>query len=164
MIRRNPDGRSFDGTLVVGKPPVFSEQYTSRVTVIPEQLTINANSIESTNFDSLKSSWKLKEIGVDDIESGGDDDDESNDKDKAGDFVSNHNKIRCDVNFEVEITVSDPIIIAMLDQVLQQVAGYQVSAFEQRCKELPLNHKLIEIANKYRNDNNNEQNHHHLKQ
>ena len=40
IIRRSTDGRSFDGKLIVGSPPLFSEEYTSRVTVVPETLTI----------------------------------------------------------------------------------------------------------------------------
>jgi hypothetical protein len=43
------------------------------------------------------------------------------------------------------MTVSDPVIVAVLDQVLQQVAGRQIEAFEKRC-ELPLPVGLIERA------------------
>jgi ribosome-associated toxin RatA of RatAB toxin-antitoxin module len=129
VLRRDPDGRTFDGKLIVGKPPLFSENYVSRVTVIPETLCIQAESIESYKFDSLKSWWRLKEVK---------DDDENN---------SNHQAVvRCDVNFEVELTVSDPMIVAVLDKVLQEVAGRQVAAFEKRCKELPVPYDLIEAA------------------
>jgi coenzyme Q-binding protein COQ10 len=120
IIRRSPDGRSFDGKLVVGSPPLFSEEYISRVTVIPEQLTIEAKSIESQRFDSLRSRWKLREVEADES--------------------------LCHVDFEVEMTVSDPFIIAVLDQVLREVAGRQVEAFEKRCHELPVPHDLIEAA------------------
>ena len=122
---------------------------------VKQELTIHAESIESTKFDSLKSCWKLKEIKV------VDDDDSSTDtastttvgKDfqqpDRGLNKQNQQIIRCDVNFQVELTVSDPIIVSVLDQVLSEVAGRQVSAFDQRCKELPIPYDLIEIANKY---------------
>jgi len=61
ILRKAPDGRSFDGKLVVGKPPLFSETYTSRVTVIPETLTIQMKSIESQSIDALRSYWSLEE-------------------------------------------------------------------------------------------------------
>ena len=41
------------------------------------------------------------------------------------------------VDFRVEMTVSDPITIAVLDRVLYNVAESQVNAFEKRCRELP---------------------------
>jgi hypothetical protein len=44
------------------------------------------------------------------------------------------------------MTVSDPVIVAVLDQVLQGVAGRQIEAFEKRCGELPLPVDLIEAA------------------
>lgn len=128
IIRRSPDGRSFDGKLKIGSPPLFSEEYVSRVTVIPEELIIETHSIESKRFDSLKSRWKLQEI-----DGGGDD----------GGF-------QCDVDFEVEMTVSDPVIVSILDRVLEQVATRQVTAFEKRCHELPMPYDLIEAAKNFR--------------
>ena len=124
IIRRSPNGRSFDGKLIIGSLPLFSEEYISRVTVIPEKLTIETESIESRKFDSLRSRWKLGEV-VDDAE---------------------EEKIACQVDFEVEMTVSDPVIIAVLDRVLQEVAGRQVDAFDKRCRELPMPYDLIEAA------------------
>jgi len=126
IIRRSPDGRSFDGKLKIGSPPLFSEEYVSRVTVIPEELTIQTESIESNRFDSLKSRWKLQEI---------DNTDDS---------------FQCEVDFEVEMTVSDPVIVSILDRVLEQVATRQVAAFEKRCQELPIPYDLIESAKKFR--------------
>lgn len=123
IIRRSADGRSFDGKLIVGSPPLFSEEYTSRVTVVPETLTIQAESIESKNFDSLRSRWTLGEVDG-----------------------SDHDMFCCSIDFEVEMTVSDPMIVAVLDQVLQEVAGRQVDAFDKRCQELPLPYDLIEAA------------------
>jgi coenzyme Q-binding protein COQ10 len=126
IIRRSPDGRSFDGKLKIGKPPLFSEEYISRVTVIPEEWTIETQSIESQRFDSLRSRWKLGEIDSE----GGD--------------------VQCDVDFEVEMTVSDPVIVSILDRVLEQVALRQVEAFEKRCHELPIPYDLIEAAKQFR--------------
>ena len=120
VIQRSPDGRTFEGKLVVGAG-IFVEEYVSRVTVIPETLTILSESIQSTKFDSLKSRWTLHEIESD-------------------------KNVHCDVDFEVEMTVSDPLIVATLDQILQKVAGYQVKAFEKRCHELPVPYDLIEAA------------------
>ena len=127
IVRRSTDGRSFDGKLIIGSPPLFSEEYVSRVTVIPEEWTIEAQSIQSQRFDSLRSRWKLGEIN------NGDDDD-----------------VHCDVDFEVEITVSDPFTVSILDRVLEQVAVRQVEAFEMRCLELPLPYDLIEAAKRFR--------------
>jgi hypothetical protein len=44
------------------------------------------------------------------------------------------------------MTVSDPVIVAVLDQILEEVAGQQVEAFEKRCQVLPLPLELIETA------------------
>ena len=44
----------------------------------------------------------------------------------------------CDVEFEVEMRVSDPIIVGVLSQVLEEVAGRQVAAFERRCAEVAM--------------------------
>lgn len=88
IIRKSSDGRSFDGTLRVGKPPLFSEEYTSRVTVIPETLTVETTSIESQRIDSLRSRWSLKEAPRDDIVAHTSDDEET--------------KYQCQVHFELE--------------------------------------------------------------
>ena len=116
IIRRSPDGRSFDGKLKVG----FAEEYVSRVQVIPENLTIQTTSIESKLFDSLKSQWTLREVEL-----------------------PSKNEVGCYVDFEVEITVSDPLTVQALDQVLRQVAGRQVEAFEKRCRDLPIPHDIL---------------------
>jgi ribosome-associated toxin RatA of RatAB toxin-antitoxin module len=82
IIRRSPDGRSFDGKLIVGKPPLFSEEYISRVSVIPEKLTIETVSIDTQRIDSLRSRWSLTECT------------ELKDDDDA--------QVQCGVNFELE--------------------------------------------------------------
>ena len=43
----------------------------------------------------------------------------------------------CDVEFEVEIKASNPLIVGTLDKVLEEVAGKQVAAFERRCAQIP---------------------------
>ena len=47
------------------------------------------------------------------------------------------NRIKTNVEFEVEISVSDPIITLALDGSLGQVAKQQVAAFEKRCLDIP---------------------------
>jgi ribosome-associated toxin RatA of RatAB toxin-antitoxin module len=111
-ILKRFDG-GFQAVLTVGLPPLFEETYVSQVLVKPEVYTIEAKSIESKLFDSLRSRWKLFDH-------------------TEGDRVA------CKIDFEVEMTVRDPVIVATLDNVLQQVAQKQVDAFEKRCQELPL--------------------------
>ena len=42
-----------------------------------------------------------------------------------------------DVDFTVEMAISDPILKVILDQMLREVALSQVLAFEKRCLETP---------------------------
>jgi hypothetical protein len=44
------------------------------------------------------------------------------------------------VQFEVEMSVIDPLISTALDQVLESVALQQMEAFEKRCKLVPEKH------------------------
>jgi len=112
VLKRFHGGRQYEAALTVGLPPLFTENYVSRVTTDPEKLIVQAKSIESTLFEALDSKWILRDV----------DSDEN----------------LCDVHFEVEMRVSNPVIVNALDQVLEQVAGRQVSAFEQRCREVPV--------------------------
>jgi len=123
VLNRSTDGRSFRATLTVGFPPFFEETYCSLVNVIPETLTVETKSTESKLFDSLQSRWKLDEVIP-----RYDDDDET----KA-----------CHVDFEVTMAVSDPIIVATLDQVLKEVASRQVAAFDERCRQIPMMPELV---------------------
>ena len=108
----------FEATLTVGLPPLFSETYRSRVTVFsqPEQLVVETKSLDGKYFDQLTSRWQLRGLGA--------------------------QPIRCEVDFLVEITASDPVIVSTLDQVLKKIAGEQVLAFEKRCRQIPLSEEL----------------------
>ena len=112
-------GRVFDATLTVGMPWNLSsriqEHYTSRVTVCPETMTIQSQSIQSTLFDSLRSTWKLGTVPE----------------------REETQTPQCKVEFEMEMTVSDPLIASILDRVLEQVATSQIEAFDKRCQEIP---------------------------
>eukprot|EP00544_Gedaniella_sp_CCMP2646_P013867 CAMPEP_0202499912 /NCGR_PEP_ID=MMETSP1361-20130828/31392_1 /ASSEMBLY_ACC=CAM_ASM_000849 /TAXON_ID=210615 /ORGANISM="Staurosira complex sp., Strain CCMP2646" /LENGTH=162 /DNA_ID=CAMNT_0049132217 /DNA_START=54 /DNA_END=538 /DNA_ORIENTATION=- len=111
VLKKLKGGRQYEAALTVGLPPLFTEKYVSRVFADPEALTVQAKSVESTLFESLDSKWKLKAV--------------------------DSNEDLCDVHFEVEMSVSNPVIVNALDQVLEQVAGRQVAAFEKRCQEIP---------------------------
>ena len=54
--------------------------------------------------------------------------------------IGNDNRLveqsSCNVNFEVEIQVSNPIISYTLNKVLKDVAKKQVDAFERRCHDI----------------------------
>mmetsp|Transcript_28211 Transcript_28211/g.39894 ORF Transcript_28211/g.39894 Transcript_28211/m.39894 type:complete len:166 (+) Transcript_28211:149-646(+) len=113
ILQRSDCGKYFDATLTVGFPPLFSETYVSRVTIDRDNTIVRTQSIRSQLFDSLKSQWKLR------------------------DATSDPEQPLCDVDFEVEMTVTDPAIVAVLDQVLKEVAGRQVEAFEKRCSVVP---------------------------
>ena len=47
-----------------------------------------------------------------------------------------NDEVSCNVNVEVEIQVSNPLISFTLDKVLKDVAKKQVEAFEKRCREI----------------------------
>lgn len=114
VLRRSKDGKYLDATLTVGMPPMFTEEYISRVKIDPDNLKVHAKSIQSNVLESLSSKFDLQDVS------------------------SNANEKQVDVRFEVEMTVSDPIMVQALDQVLASVATRQVEAFEKRCHELPV--------------------------
>jgi len=100
---------------------LLEERYVSRVRMIPANdtnpiWTVEAKSIQSNLFDSLKSRWQLSLIEDD---------------------ASSARQFSCNVNFEVEIQVSNPLISFTLDRVLKDVANAQVDAFEKRCRAVP---------------------------
>ena len=51
---------------------------------------------------------------------------------------------RCDVDFEVEMTVSSGAIAQVLDTILEEVAKKQVEAFDKRCQIIPFPAELLE--------------------
>ncbi len=140
ILRRSPCESQFDASLKVGIsdfPPlnVIEEEYISRVKHFErkgengkQEWIVEANSIRSNLFYDLKSSWILSEIEKP-IES----------IIKEGTNTSNSPATWTKVEFKVEMTVADPIIIAALDQVLKGVAIQQVDAFEKRCFDTSLN-------------------------
>ena len=100
---------------------LLEERYVSRVRMIPANdtnpiWTVEAKSIQSNLFDSLKSRWQLSLIEDD---------------------ASSARQFSCNVNFEVEIQVSNPLISFTLDRVLKDVANAQVGAFKKRCRAIP---------------------------
>lgn len=121
------DLKRFEASLTVGLPPFFTETYVSDVTVIPSKLTVETVSIQSKLFDSLKSRWQLSPAAAA----------QSLDHEGGDPYDESHIR-RCHIDFEVELTVSDPVIKNALDQVLQQVAGRQVEAFAARCRQIPV--------------------------
>lgn len=148
ILRRSNCGTMFDATLTVGLPPLLSEEYVSRVKVDTDAMTVEARSIRSSLFDSLKSRWKLRSVSA------------SHERQKEssrgrgtnvltnvtsntlnGGATAEANRAEqefCDVEFEVEIKASNPLIVGTLDKVLKEVAGKQVAAFERRCAQIPL--------------------------
>lgn len=114
--KKIPQG--FEATLTVGMPPLFTETYRSKVTVDPTELILHTESMDGKYFDNLSSRWKLKSVH------------------------RGHPPPHCEVDFCVEITASDPVIVSTLDQVLAKIAGDQVRAFDQRCRQIPLSDDL----------------------
>ena len=118
----------------------MEERYVSRVRAIPPSSDTNdidkaegmkptwvveAKSIRSSSFDSLKSRWVLTfAVGGDELT--------VNDR-----RVDIEDDVSCDVNFEVEIRVSNMLVSFVLDGVIGEVARKQVEAFERRAKVVP---------------------------
>ena len=129
---------------------LLEERYVSRVKMIPPSTDksidsnskkmkpiwiVEAKSIQSQLFDSLKSRWQLSI--ADDTQSN------SIDQQQHTNNVNSQDKnniqsttTSCNVNFEVEIQVSNPLISFTLNQVLKDVAKKQVAAFERRCNDI----------------------------
>ena len=142
---------TFDASLKIGFGQngfMFQEEYVSRVTkniqkVKHENNThdndllewiVTAKSIKSKLFNNLNSSWKLTRVPFEGVSSVipnliNDHGSASSPKNRY-DFMTN-------VEFEVEIFVSNPIISTTLDVSLEEVAKQQVAAFEKRCYEIP---------------------------
>lgn len=117
ILKISNGGRTFEATLTVGLPwgpGILKETYVSHVEVHPETMTIETTSIQSQLFDNLKSTWKLEELMLNEEES------------------------HCKIDFEVEMTVTDPMAASVLDKILKKVAERQVEAFDKRCQEIIL--------------------------
>jgi ribosome-associated toxin RatA of RatAB toxin-antitoxin module len=141
-------GTMMDAVLRVGIPglslsssdssnSLLEERYVSRVRMIPADDDISgvwiveAKSIQSNLFDSLKSRWQLSFM-------------EQHDNDcDDGQLLQQTGGLgrSCSVNFEVEIQVSNPFISFTLDRVLKTVAKAQVRAFEERCRSISFDEK-----------------------
>ena len=77
--------------------------------------TLETISVQSQRFHSLQCQWTLQPVDMD----------------------------KCNVDFEVQMTVSDIMIAQVLDQLLETVASRQVEAFDKRCQEIPIPDDLI---------------------
>ena len=160
VLQSSPCGTMYDAVLRVGLPglsalsssssSLVEERYISRVRMIspsvvdndpvddsgmPMIWTVEAKSIQSKLFDSLKSRWELtlvnNEHNIHDMGI-------PNQNDTARiRHNSSSSSSSCSVQFEVEIQVSNPLVSLMLDQVLKDVARKQVDAFERRGNEVP---------------------------
>ncbi len=124
-------GRSFEADLAVGLGPLFQTRYRSKVTVDPDRLVISTVSGKSssngmgvssgTMFEALTSRWELFSVVTEQ--------DNNTDSDSA--------LIGTSVDFSVEMTVADPMVETVLNNVLRQMAETQVQAFHERCLALP---------------------------
>jgi len=151
---------SYQATLTIGFPPLFTETYTSQVHIDiqhhqqqqqqPQTIyTITTTSIQSTLFESLKSRWILRPsqqqpqsqdlmnntmpLDLQDTKNTTTGFDDTNATTSS--TTSSDATVHCHVDFQVEMTVRDPLVSATLDQVLAQVAKRQVQAFTQECQK-----------------------------
>lgn len=151
IIRYSKCGNIFDAVLHIGgknmMSGMFQEEYVSRVTKKIQKVDSNNNSInndddndgdslewiveaksiKSSLFNALNSSWRLTQV------------DNGSNGFTAGtgtSGVENQSIVYTNVEFEVEISVSNPIISATLDASLEHIAKQQVLAFEKRCLDL----------------------------
>lgn len=104
-------------------PVDLSEEYVSRVKVDPFEMCVETSSVDGSVknelFDSIRSGWKLRDIHA--LSS------------RKLDDPCPH-EVGVEVEFDVEICVSNPVVAGVLDHVLQEVAGRQVKAFDERCR------------------------------
>ena len=136
----------------------FEEEYISRVKMNiiddednrrPKVWKVEAKSIKSKLFDGLNSSWTLRESfppstlatlrkkSSHEIQPPPSDENTSMIKHSSNSCNEMHeltlsSAIWTSVSFDLEIAVSDPIIVLALDQLLETVAEQQVMAFEKR--------------------------------
>ena len=159
ILQTSNCGSMYDAVLMVGLPSsssllpgsssMLEERYVSRVKMTPPSTkdsndmkpiwVVEAKSIQSQLFDSLKSRWQLSI--ADDTNQGSSINQQllhTNNVNSQGDknYLQSRATTSCNVNFEVEIQVSNPLISFTLNQVLKDVAQKQVDAFEKRCNDI----------------------------
>jgi ribosome-associated toxin RatA of RatAB toxin-antitoxin module len=123
----------FDAVLTVGYPPFFTETYVSRVTMKQSAIpwTVETKSIQSNIISSISSTWKLYPALSSSFNRVDDNISVPSHKGEKEQHLKS-----CYVELSVEMQVSDPFIISVLDQVLAKVATSQVEAFEKRAYSL----------------------------
>jgi len=158
ILRTSPCKTSFDATLKVGitslPPPIYSmeEEYTSRVIAKHSKIinpntnqesllwTVDTTSIQSKYLDYLKSQWKLQPVIQESHFHSSDNTrihmDSKLQQQEEPQRRFDGNEIWTDVDFYIEMSISDPILTVLLDQILKDVANRQVIAFEKRCHEI----------------------------
>lgn len=157
ILRTSDCGTMFDASLQIGFGSsgsdggnMFQEEYISRVTKKIQRMeeqqgsknnnslewVVKAKSIRSTLFHGLNSSWRLTES-----KSGNNGGHHQHDEvpkllEVDENTSSSIEYLHTKVEFEVEISVSNPLIAAALDGSLENVAKQQVAAFEKRCFDI----------------------------
>jgi len=101
---------------------------------------VEAKSIKSNLFHGLSSSWRLSEG-----ESSNTRTSLTDPVDKTIENIVGNGQSLTNVEFQVEMSVTDPLMAAALDQVLESVALQQVAAFEQRCRDIPFDAELHHV-------------------
>jgi ribosome-associated toxin RatA of RatAB toxin-antitoxin module len=143
----------FDASLKIGMsdiPPLnaMEEEYISRVRHVQRRSSLDgrnewiveAKSIKSNLFHGLNSSWKMTQIHGDDLKDNCSYSLPHPTKDETKKNGGVDTILYTKVQFEVEMSVIDPLISTALDQVLESVALQQMEAFEKRCKLVPEKH------------------------
>ena len=158
ILRSSDCGTMFDASLQIGfgggssinsrGGNIFEEEYVSRVTkkirkiegINSLEWIVTAKSIRSNLFNGLSSSWRLTES---EINNGGQIPELVDDNNKRSTTTRSggNNLFHTNVEFEVEISVSNHLIAAALDGSLESVAKQQVAAFEKRCFDIPFSNK-----------------------
>jgi len=114
---------TYHADMAIGLNESMTEKYTSKVCVNYLEKQIDTESVDGSMkyelFDSIRSRWKLRDV----------------DSKKDYNLASS---MAVDVEFDVEIVVSNPLVVGVLDRVLEDVSVKQVRAFEARCRVIPM--------------------------
>jgi len=116
ILRTFGNGRGFEATLGIAFPPIIDESYVSKVTLDPHDMNVEIESIESSMFDSLSCRWDISE--------------------------TLRSSDECDVQLQIEISSSDPLLSLSLERLVEQISVAQVMAFEKRCKDVPIDDSI----------------------